>query len=215
MSNKRFLRILTVFICMISLGLGTGYYFAGYYQQETKPDIQGLLWPEPKQLKEFKTIDQSGKDFGIDRLRGKWSFIFFGYTHCPDVCPATLAVMNGLNSRLQSMGRSEDLQYIFVTVDPERDTVQRLNEYLGYFNPDFIGLGGSIEQIQSLSGQIGIVYMYGDKSPETGNYLVDHTASIFLADPDGRLVAIFSAPHQVESIMERFIPIREFIEDSL
>lgn len=211
MNKKRFIRILVLFVCMISLGMGAGFYFASYYQTNTNPEIQGLLWPESKQLSGFTTIDHDGKVFGNDRLQGKWSFIFFGYTHCPDVCPITLSVLNEVYNKLQATKQTQDLQIIFVTVDPERDTSQRLKEYVGYFNPDFIGLGGNIEQIQSLTGQIGVFFMYGERS-EAGNYLVDHTASIFLMDPNGRMVAIFAAPHQMEPILSRFRQIKTFIE---
>lgn len=196
---------------MMSIGLGIGFYFAGHYQSQNRPDIQGLLWPDPKQLQAFTTIDQSGQMFGIDRLQGRWSLLFFGYTHCPDVCPLTLAVLNDLYRQLQGSAEARDLQVIFVTLDPERDTTERLQEYVRYFNPAFIGLGGSIDQIMTLAGQVGAFYMYGDKSA-TGDYLVDHTAAVFLIDPRGRLVAIFSAPHLVDSIRERYKMIREFVE---
>ena len=211
MNKPRIIRILIIFVGMMSIGLGIGFYFAGYYQSQTRPAIQGLLWPDPKQLQTFAAIDQSGQMFGIDRLQGRWSMLFFGYTHCPDVCPLTLAVLNDLNKQLQGSAAARDLQVIFVTLDPERDTTKRLQEYVGYFNPAFIGLGGTIDQIMSLAGQVGAFYMYGDKSA-TGDYVVDHTAAVFLIDPRGRLVAIFSSPHQVDSIRERYKMIREFVE---
>ena len=195
---------------MIAMGLGIGFYITGHYQSQARPDIQGLLWPDPKQLQDFASIDQSGQVFGIDRLQGHWSFLFFGYTHCPDVCPLTLAVFNDLYRQLQVSDQARDLQVVFVTVDPERDTTARLQEYVRYFNPAFIGLGGTSDQIMSLASQVGAFFMYGDKSA-TGEYVVDHTAAVFLIDPRGRMVAIFSAPHQVDYIRERYKMIRDFI----
>lgn len=210
MNKPRIIRILIIFVGMMSIGLGIGFYFTGYYQSQTRSDIQGLLWPDPKQLQVFATIDQSGQMFDIDRLQGRWSLLFFGYTHCPDVCPLTLAVLNDLYGQLQGSAEARDLQVIFVTLDPERDTTERLQEYVGYFNPAFVGLGGTIDQIMSLASQVGVFYMYGDKSA-TGDYVVDHTAAVFLIDPRGRLVAIFSSPHQVDSIRERYKMIRNFV----
>ena len=196
-------------ICMIALAIGVGFYFASYYQAQSRPDIQGLLWPNPKQLRAFATIDDSGRIFGLDRLQGKWSFLFFGYTHCPDVCPLTLAVLNQFLNQVKDKYR--DLQVVFVTVDPNRDNAQRLKDYVNYFNPDFIGVRGNIDQIQSLTSQVGVVFAYGKKS-EDGNYTVNHSAAIFLIDPKGRVVAVFTAPHQVDSIQNRYKMIREFIE---
>jgi protein SCO1/2 len=103
-----------------------------------------------------------------------------------------------------------DVQVLFVTVDPERDTSEQLGKYVGYFNPQFIGLGGSIDQVMSLATQVGAVFMYGDKSGD-GAYPVDHTAALFLIDPKGRVVAVFSAPHQVDSIRDRYKMIRNFV----
>ena len=203
--------MLIIFVGMMAMGLGVGYYSAGYYQVNTRPDIEGLLWPDSKQLLAFATIDQSGQVFGIDRLQGRWSFLFFGYTHCPDVCPLTLAVLNDLLRQLQGSAEARDTQVIFITVDPERDSAGRLQEYVSYFNPAFIGLGGTIAQVMSLASQVGAVYMYGDKSA-TGDYIVDHTAAVFLTDPRGRVVAVFSAPHLVDSIRDRYKMIREFVE---
>ena len=194
---------------MIALAIGVGFYFASYYQAQSRPDIQGLLWPNPKQLRAFATIDDSGRIFGLDRLQGKWSFLFFGYTHCPDVCPLTLAVLNQFLNQVKDKYR--DLQVVFVTVDPNRDNAQRLKDYVNYFNPDFIGVRGNIDQIQSLTSQVGVVFAYGKKS-EDGNYTVNHSAAIFLIDPKGRVVAVFTAPHQVDSIQNRYKMIREFIE---
>lgn len=211
MKNKRFFRLACIFTALISVGLGVGYRYGSYYQQQAVPAVQGLLWPEPKQLRAFATIDQDGDIFSIDRLEDKWSFFFFGYTHCPDVCPITLSVFNELQGKLEEQQANKEIQFIFVTVDPERDTSSKMKEYISYFNPQFIGLGGNISQITSLTSQFGVVFMYADKQ-ESGAYLVDHTASVFLTDPAGRIVAIFSAPHDVDSVMSRFLTIREFIE---
>lgn len=209
MNKKYIFRITGALVSMIALAMGIGFYFAGYYQSQTRPDVEGLLWPNPHQLHPFATIDDNGRVFGLDRLRGKWTFLFFGYTHCPDVCPLTLAVLNQVLE--QEKDKYRDLQVVFVTVDPGRDDTQRLKKYVTYFNPGFIGLGGTIQQIQSLTSQVGVFFQYGKKSQD-GNYVVNHSASIFLTDPKGRIVGVFTAPHQVDSIKDRYKMIRKFIE---
>ena len=99
---------------------------------------------------------------------------------------------------------------LFVTVDPERDTTRRLAEYVHKFNSAITGLGGSMAQIQSLAGQIGVVSVK-DEADEHGDYMVDHSTALFLIDPKGRLISLFSAPHDVDSIVSRFLQIRDFI----
>ena len=177
-------------------------------QQEAQPGIPGLLWPEPKALAPFAVVSHENNPFTLADLQGKWSFLFFGFTHCPDICPVTLAVMDNVHRQLQQV---QDVQTVFVSVDPERDSPARLDQYVTSFNPEFIGVGGSVEQVANLTGQVGLPY-FVDKAGDEDNYLVDHGASLFLVDPQGRLVAIFSTPHDNRNITGRFNRIRQFIE---
>ncbi len=179
-----------------------------HQRQEAVPEVPGLLWPDPKALKPFTAVDHDSKPFTLADLHGKWSFLFFGFTHCPDICPVTLAAMDKVHEQL---AQAQHVQTVFISVDPERDTPARLDKYVTSFNPEFIGLGGSVEQIASLTGQIGLPY-FPDKTDRQENYLVDHGSSLFLIDPRGRLVAIFSTPHDNRSITDRFNRIRHFIE---
>ena len=207
---------ITVLIGATLLGLATGIgiYTSKFYlaSPQERPTINGLLWPNPKTISSFTTIDQDGREFGLERMLGKWSFIFFGYTHCPDVCPVTLSVLNQVYTQLEKTGKSQNVQILFVTVDPERDTTEQLKSYVNYFNPEFIGIGGTEQQISDLGRQIGITSIKGEES-RPGEYLVDHSASVFLLDPKGRLVSLFSAPQQVENTVKQFLAIRNFIEN--
>ena len=211
---KKYITVaISIIAVLLGLATGLGIFSAKYYRMDTsvKPAIKGLLWPNPKEFSSFTTIDQDGKEFGLEQMLGKWSFVFFGYTHCPDICPITLSVMNQVQQRLTEEGKANNIQILFVSVDPERDTPDQLKTYVKYFNPDFIGLGGTEQQINSLSRQIGIAYMKGEKTA-SGDYVVDHTASVILIDPQGRFVSLFSAPQQVDSTVEQFTAIREFID---
>jgi protein SCO1/2 len=213
MKNKATVMILSSLASLMLMGAMIGIYMSRYYPHEPPQPVDGLLWPNPKQIGAFTLVDQTGEDFTLEDLKGHWSFLFFGYTHCPDVCPVTMSLMNGVHNQLNaSTGASNNVQTVFVTVDPERDTIQRLREYMGFFNEDFIGLGGSIEQMQSLTSQIGIVYMYSPASDE-GEYLVNHTSSLFLLDPDARLVSIISPPYTAEFILTRYKDISTFISN--
>lgn len=206
--------IITLFVlaCLI-LGAGAGLYTAGYHPsgQTGKPGVNGLLWPDPRRLGDFQLTDHRGMPFTRDQLLGKWSLLFFGYTHCPDVCPTTLTKLDRIYSSLRKKNPDNDLQVLFVSVDPVRDTPQVLSGYVSYFNREFIGLGGSEKQVGSLTRQMGIVSARSETT-SPGNYLVDHTASVFIIDPQARWVGILSAPHDVADMTERYLVIRQFID---
>ena len=193
---------------LVALAAILGMLAAMQRQQEAQPAIPGLLWPEPKILAPFSAVDHENNPFTLADLRGKWSLLFFGFTHCPDICPVTLAVMDKAHGQLD---QARDVQFALVTVDPDRDTSERLEQYLSSFNPEFIGLGGSAEQIAGLTGQVGLPY-FREKTQDEENYLINHGGSLFLIDPLGRLVGIFSAPHDALDIADRFNRIREFID---
>lgn len=189
---------------------------AGFYislkQSQTKLEqnniAEGLFWPNPKQLLEFNTTDNNGELFGLKQIEEKWSFIFFGYTNCPDICPITMSVMADTYKRIKN--QYKNVQVIFVTVDPERDDTEKLNSYVSFFDSQFIGLNGSPQIKNSLTKQIGVAFYHDDKK---GNYLVDHSASIFVIDPKMRLVSKLSPPHNSEEIIKKFKKIKRFIDE--
>lgn len=172
------------------------------------PELQGVLRPEPRPLRTFELSDQYRQAFNLERLKGEWSFVFFGYTYCPDICPTTLSALTGVVKQLQTDPQGlTNIQVVFVSVDPQRDTPDILEAYLKYFNEAFQGVTGAQQDIDSLTRQFGAGYM---TEPETrpGEYLVSHTSSIFLVDPYGQLIAAFPPPHDANTIVEQFRQIR-------
>ena len=168
------------------------------------PALLGVLRPEPRPLQAFELIDQHEQSFDLQRLRGKWSFVFFGYTFCPDICPTTLSTLTGVVGRLQTDPQGlSNIQVIFVSVDPQRDTPDVIKGYMQYFHESFQGITGIQQDIDSLTRQFGAGYI---KEAETapGQYLVSHTSSIFLVDPHGQLLAVFSPPHDHNTIVDQF-----------
>ncbi len=212
MKNRVLQSTLFVIVC-VALGAGVGVYTSKYYQTSAsaKPEIPGLMWPNPKALTSFSMMTQNSTPFGLEQLQGKWSFLFFGFTHCPDICPITLTVMKEAYMKLLGRNAAADVQMIFVSVDPKRDTPEQLKEYVKFFHPDFIGLTGSDEQVNSLAGQIGVIHAIGAETAP-GEYPVDHSASVFLVSPAGQLLALFSAPQQTDDMLARYSSIRTFIE---
>ena len=175
---------------------------------------QGTLLPSAKAIADFQLTDQHGKPFTRNNLVGKWSFAFFGYTHCPDVCPTSLSMLAQVMKKLGKDSTLDTLpQVIFVSVDPERDTPELLAQYLPYFNPDFIGVTGDPQQLLLLTRQLGI--MYGKVPADNADdYLVDHSASIILFDPDGNFLALFGMPHDPDLIAQEFVAIKNYYEAS-
>ena len=176
--------------------------------KKTPPELQAVLRPAAMPLQPFELIDQHHQPFDLARLHGNWSFVFFGYTSCPDICPATLSTLTGVMQLLNNDSSGDTpLQAVFVSVDPARDTVDVIAQYIRYFDSSFVGVTGQQPAIDSLARQFGAGYM---AEPETapGQYLVSHTSSIFLVDPRGRLVAAFSPPHHAGTIADQFRQIR-------
>jgi protein SCO1/2 len=163
----------------------------------------------PKPLSEFVLEDQDRKKFDLSQLRGKWSLVFFGYTNCPDICPTTLATLNQLHKELAKNAKgTEDVQFIFVSVDPGRDNSDKLKRYVKYFNKDFIGVTGDKEEIAGLAGQLGAHYEVLEK-PGEKNYGVNHTAAIFIIDKKGRYFGLMSPPLNPSAMASRIELIKQ------
>ena len=203
------LRLALLFAVTTVLAVAAGYWTSGYLLkgQADLQDLQATHFNTARALQPFELLDHTGKAFTNNELRGHWSFIFFGYTHCPDVCPTTLSVLNSVATRLREQTRQT--RYIFVSVDPERDTPDKLGQFVSYFNADFIGVTGTTEAIGQLTRQLGVIAARVEDGADAENYLVDHTASILLIDPDGHFHALFSPPLKAADIVSDFIRIAE------
>jgi len=167
--------------------------------------------PSPKPVTDFRLIDHNSKPFTRERLQGTWTFVFFGYTHCPDVCPTSLTMLGQVQKTLEQSAPDELPQVLFISVDPERDSVEQLARFTPYFHPTFLGVTGEPDEIQRLSRQLGILYMRTE-GESTDDYLVDHSAAIMLFDPDGRFHAVFSAPHEPESMASDYLAMKNWYE---
>ena len=150
--------------------------------------IQALVYPSPKLLPEFEMTSHLNESFSQNQWLGKWSVVFFGFTFCPDICPTTLSSLAEVANNLPLDVKTKT-QFVMVSVDPERDSVERLSGYVPFFHEDFIGLTGSPEQLKKLSMSVGAVYL---KQPMGDTYTMQHTARIFIVDPMGRRYGIFA-----------------------
>lgn len=187
---------------------------ASYYLSKPSPppeELAGVLRPGFKLLQPFELTDHNNKVFNEKNFLDKWSFVFFGYTSCPDICPATLYVLKSVHGLLvdETGEVPDDMQVVFISVDPARDSHEKLADYITYFNKDFIGTTADKIKIDKVTQQFGAGYI-ADAETSPGNYNVSHTSAIFLVDPFGRLVATFSQPHQAPTITAQYKQIRKY-----
>ena len=172
-----------VFISVMAvvLGLAVGYYF---FRPHT---FHGTVIQSPEPSYNF-TLTSSSGDVSLTDYRGKLVLMYFGYTFCPDICPATLA---NVGQALRDLGsRADDIQVIMVSLDPERDTPEKLSDYVDQFHPSMIGITGTKEKLDEVASLYGIFYQKAEGSDATG-YLIDHTATLLVLDREGYLKLVF------------------------
>jgi protein SCO1/2 len=156
-----------------------------------------LLEPA-RPLPPLSFIDEQGQPFGPERLRGHWSILFFGFTHCPDVCPTTLALLAQVEKQLTDLPTEQRPQIILMSVDPQRDKPAQLARYVKSFSPSFTGVTGEQEAMHEFALKLGVPVAITQLPG--GGYTVDHSAAIFVIDPSGALRALSSTPHNVPII---------------
>ena len=163
--------------------------------------IQGVILSPARKIAIPALTKDDGSTFTQDDLTGHWSLLFFGYTHCPDVCPVTMSV--AAQAKKIALANDQDFPDVFfISVDPDRDKVEMLAEYVQYFDKDFIGVTGDESLIKALTLQMSVVYM--KMSSSDTNYVIDHSSALLLLDPEGRLVAFMNPPHDPKTILKDF-----------
>ncbi|MCA1799265.1 MAG: SCO family protein [Xanthomonadaceae bacterium] len=174
--------------------LAAGFWFA---QQQragavAEPDTDAVILVQPRDPGTFRLVDHRGDAFTPAEVTGQWTLWFFGFTHCPDVCPMTLTTLNLVDRALADAGAVRP-QVVMVSVDPARDSPEKLAEYVPYFNEAFVGVTGDAGQIRELTERVGILVRYIAQDDDA--YTVDHGAALLLTGPDGNVRALFQAPH--------------------
>lgn len=181
-----------------------------------RPAITTATLLKPRKLiTDFALTDTTGKSFTEKSLLGQWSLMFFGYAQCPETCPKTLTIINELWKQLpqtqdhnQTQNQPEtqpysDIRFLFVSLDPKSDIVQTLKDFLGRFNPNFIGLTGEEVVVQKLGKTCGI-YSWEDPNANKNNpttpKMIDHSSTLLLINPQGQLHAVFSPPYHTEAM---------------
>jgi len=157
-----------------------------------------ILLPQSRSVPDLEMTDADGQPVKVDQLKGKWSLVFFGYTFCPDICPTTLAQLRQVKSELPKEA-VDRMQVVLVSVDPNRDTPTQLKQYLGYFDKDFRGLTGSLENTQKLANALSIPFIPADTSKP--GYTVDHSGNLAIIGPDGAQRGFIRAPFNNQKLV--------------
>jgi protein SCO1/2 len=159
------------------------------------PELRaGTALPESRSIADFSLTDQDGRPFTREDLRGHWTLVFTGFTNCPDICPATLATLADLRHRVAR----EDLRFLFVSVDPKRDTPEVIRRYLAHFGAGISGATGTREEIERFTSGLGLAQVVNPGAG--GEYTVDHSTALVLIDRRARLAGYFQAPHAADAI---------------
>jgi len=154
---------------------------------------RATVFPTARALPTLDLTSQDGQPLPADFLSGHWTLVFFGFTQCPDICPTTLAVLAQAGRQLADLPQAEQPRVLLVSVDPERDTPERLAAYVRFFDPAFLGVTGSLESIAAAAAAFGVPY--AKVTMPEGGYTMDHGSGIFVVGPAGGIVAYLSAPH--------------------
>ncbi len=157
----------------------------------------------------FTLIDQDRNSFSVSDLKNRYGLLYFGYTTCPDACPFTLTKIKKVQKILGEEKTRENIQVIFITVDPERDPPEKLRDYLNYFDVGAIGLWGEEEKIRQVADQYNIFYQKVNDGSAAG-YLMDHTTSTYLIDSKGKVIHKFrhkDTPAHIASVLKLLLPV--------
>ena len=160
----------------------------------------GRVLAPPRPAADLALTAVDGSEFRVSQHRGAVILLFFGYTSCPDVCPTTLVEMSQVRAILGEM--ADRVRFVFITVDPERDTPERLGTYVGAFDPTFIALTGSAEQLAQVRRTYGAIAEKQKPRGTAAAYLMAHTASVYVIDPEGQLRLQFPWGMSVEDMVQ-------------
>lgn len=190
----------TLIILVIALATGLGFWLGQRHldSKGASPDLrEALLYPSPRPLPDFQLTRPDGQTLTRADWQGRWNLVFIGFTHCPDICPTTLATLREVEAAFEP---GEAPQVTFVSVDPERDNPEQLATYARFFSERFLAATGDHDALTPFTRSLGMVYM--TSALEDGDYTVDHSATIAIVDPQGRLVGVFRPPHSRNGMVE-------------
>jgi protein SCO1/2 len=195
--------VLLLLVCLVMLYFFTSERFGRSRATFLIDRVASMVLP-PVQIGAFQLTDSEKRPFTAHNLTNRWTFILFGFTYCPDICPTTLSVMTELREKLLlERSYTEDINFILITVDPKRDTPEILKQYVQHFDRHFLGLSGTDGQISNLAKQLGASFEITQQEASE-SYTVSHSAAVYLIDPQARHFATYLVPLEAELMSQRF-----------
>lgn len=179
---------------VVVLAMLAGFYVAQRSGESVPQLTSGTWFPQPRPIENFALTDEKNQPFTLNELQGHPTIVFFGFTHCPDVCPTTLAKL----AQIAKRANLPQLRVLLVSVDPARDKPEQLEQYVHAFDPSFKGVTGDPAQIERLAKEFGVAIARVDLGG--GDYTVDHSAAVFLLDDQARRVAVFTPPYEIQPV---------------
>lgn len=195
--------IAIILLVVMSTALATTF---GDVSKQQPLKINGFYLPVETEIQDFKLTDNHGKSFTKKNLLGQWTLVFFGFTNCPMVCPATLGALDEMYQSLKNKLSTDQLpRIVFISVDPKRDTIERLNEYINGFNPCFIGARADINETQALMKQLRIIALRVEANGGgKDRYTINHSSEVLVFNPHGKLQAYLSYPHDAQEMSKDY-----------
>ena len=196
----QFLRSILVFGLVITAFVGGTLFMTLAFQGPRDVSQHATVLPQAGTLPQFSLLDQNGAKFNNESLQDQWSLLFFGFTHCPDICPATLQQLAIARSRVMQEGASDFPNIVLISVDPERDTPDVMAKYVANFGEGVTGVTGSLTELRKLTAALGIFFEISDG--ENGDYTVGHSAAVIVINENAEFHALFSAPHNIDHFVD-------------
>lgn len=191
-----------VALAAIALGLWASQRFHATPAPAALPAVKSAtLVPNPRVLPAFSLQQSDGTPLTVEELKGHWTLVFIGFTHCPDVCPTTLAQLSGAQKQWASLPEATRPRVLFVSADPERDTPDLVGQYAHAFHPDSLAATAPLPQLEAFARSLSLVFMkVPGKSGQADDYTLDHSAAVVLLDPQARMAGVIQPPFDPRAI---------------
>lgn len=208
MQNKKSGIKATVVTLLAIVGMSLGIFVSQYMHRSPIVDrtqFHGTWLDKPRSVSEFNLTGTNQAPFNNASLLHHWTMVFFGFTSCPSICPTTMAELGKMARLLEGRGVKPLPQVVLISLDPEHDSLDRLKQYVTAFNPRFIAARGANEEaIKTLTQEMGIAVTKVSSSANSEQYTIDHTGTIMLFNPEGKLCAFFTMPHEAKQLAEDY-----------
>ncbi len=208
--NKGFMALIVI-VAIVAAGFGV---YSSYEKQYAKNNFSKQLetatvLPHTRSIANFALTDNKDKLYTNQNLQGHWSLLFFGFTNCGHICPTTMAELKKMTNILHKQNIKAP-QIVLISVDPKRDTPQRLNQFVTGYDNSFIGLTGTMTKIDALAKNLNVLYLKFKPKNSDKEYDIDHSGTLLLLNPQGQLAALFSMPHKAKAMAHDFTLIQKY-----